>query len=471
MALEVSGGPSSRRMDETPQDVERELRARVVVDEPEPIPSPPDRTPPRVPLRRRATGRWVAGVAGGVADRLGLPALVLRIPLGIAALIWVLVGLSALFDDNMQLDLSQIGVPDSWVVLSFAAIVAYVVLWVVLPREDIARSPAGRFLDRYPGLRSAPGLVLLAIGGALLADQLGIWKPEVAVAIGLIALGVWLYRRDARPVEVDRVSVDRVAVAGSPSSAAVPGAAIAEVAPVAPRAPRERSPLGWIAFGAALLVVCVAAISASVSPSVGGAGEATGVSRIAAIPALVLLVLAAGLIVGSVYGRARWLILPALLLVPVVLIASVIRLPLEGRFGDQSLYPMFPGQLAGSYTTTAGKIYVDLNRFQGRDEIVDLPLRASTVIGNVTIVLPYDASFRVRASTGLGSISFGRHYEDGVEVSASGESVSKYEGGPSFVFDLEAGIGSVSVFRNAPTKKQLREIRREIRRQARLEAR
>ena len=35
-----------------------------------------------------------------------------------------------------------------------AAIVAYVVLWIVLPREDAVPSPAGRFTERYPRIRS-----------------------------------------------------------------------------------------------------------------------------------------------------------------------------------------------------------------------------------------------------------------------------------------------------------------------------
>jgi predicted membrane protein len=97
---------------------------------------------------------------------------------------------------------------------------------------------------------------------------------------------------------------------------------------------------------------------------------------------------------------------------------------------------------------------------QGREEMDDWLLKASSVMGDVTIIVPYDASYRVQAYTGLGSVSFARRYEDGFEVSAWGESISRFEGGPSFVFDLEAGIGNVSVLRNAPTKRELREIRR-----------
>jgi phage shock protein PspC (stress-responsive transcriptional regulator) len=457
--------PSDRPagVEPAPADVERELRARVVIedlDEPRRAPSPPPGAPadgPGPPFRRRASRRVVAGVAGGLADRWGAPALLLRIPLGAAAVVWGLLLLGVVTDEYLTLRPERLGLPPAIWFLSLLAIGAYLLLWVVVPREDVGTSPATRLLARYPGMRSWPGFVLLAIGAALLADRLGIFEPTVVVAFAMIGLGIWLFRLDGREVAP---RAGRSSEPGRTPDEASPPAPNVAVHVREPRPPREGSPLGWIASGAALLVVSVAAIwSATAEPTFGPEG-ASGLTRISTIPALGLLVLAAGLLAGSVFGRARWLILPAVLLVPLVLLTSVIRLPPEGRFGDTYVNPFFPGQLPAGYINAAGKVFVDLNRMQGREEMDDWLLKASSVMGDVTIIVPYDASYRVQAYTGLGSVSFARRYEDGFEVSAWGESISRFEGGPSFVFDLEAGIGNVSVLRNAPTKRELREIRR-----------
>ena len=444
-------------MDETPVEpsaVERELRARVVIEEPEPQPAP---SPPgRSPLRRRASRRLVAGVAGGLADHWGIPSLVLRIPLAAAAAVWGLLLLDTFTNDYLTFRPGTIGFPPLVWFGSLLAAIGYVALWIVVPREDVGGSPASRLLTRYPGMRSWPGFVLLGIGGALLADRLGIFEPTVVVAFGMIALGIWLFRRDGRrdgPVERSRTEL------GAPAPAPI-------VALRGPRPPRERSPLGWIAFGAALLVMCVAAIWSAGTTSFhpeGGPMGVTGAMRISSIPALGLLVLAAGLLVGSVFGRARWLILPSVLLVPVVLLSSVIRLPLEGRFGDLYFRPHEPGELGQAYHNSAGGIFVDLKRFQGRADL-ELRLDLSTVVGDVQVVVPYDARVVVTGHAGLGSYWFGRKTDSGLEVSGAATLEPKYGDGATFILNLETGIGRVSVGRYAITRRELRELRETERR-------
>ena len=141
-------------MDETPagsgHDVERELRGGVAVDEPEPALERAPSPPVRPPLRRRAHEKVVAGVAGGLADHWGIPALALRLPLSIA------VFLSAVIFWEVATGSGSIGPFEGLVGLivlgSIVATIAYVVLWIVVPREDVVRSPAGRFTDG-----SAPG--------------------------------------------------------------------------------------------------------------------------------------------------------------------------------------------------------------------------------------------------------------------------------------------------------------------------
>lgn len=465
-------------MDETPpgtdHDVERDLRAQVAVEDdpgPERAPSPPVRPP----LRRRSQGRWVAGVAGGLADHWGVPALALRIPLALAGLVAAVLLWNVLSDDGGTLDPSD-GIVGLIVLASFAATVAYVVLWIVLPRDDVVRSPARRFTERHPGIRAVPGrlrlwagIVLLAIGGAILAERLGVWEPDLFLAVALIALGVWLYRRDRAVPEgtraVERTTQHTDAVAAEPGSP--PGAP--GPTPV-PRAPRERSPLGWITFGIALLVVCVAAIWTSLAEdTLSTVNRAVGFTRISTIPAVGLLVLSAGLIVGAVFGRARWLIAPALLVTPVVLVTSVIRLPFEGEFGNAVIRTRDLGELELATERKAiGSIYVDLSRFQGRPE-VERELQLSTVAGTVSVVVPYDAHVLIDAFTGLGTIGFGTRSSYGLEVSDRAALEPKHGDGATFVVHAEVGLGDVRVYRYAPTRRELRELRHEERRAERRE--
>ncbi len=171
---------------------------------------------------------------------------------------------------------------------------------------------------------------------------------------------------------------------------------------------------------------------------------------------------------GSVFGRARWLILPALLVVPVMLVTSVIRLPFEGTFGDSFVRP---ADLAGDEIVTRrsafGSIYVDLGRFRDRPH-VEREFQLSAAAGTVTVVVPYDAHVRIDAFVGLGAIGFGVRQTQGLEISDSAVLEPRYGDGATFIVHAEVGLGDVNVYRYEPTKRQLREIRQEERRAERL---
>jgi hypothetical protein len=255
------------------------------------------------------------------------------------------------------------------------------------------------------------------------------------------------------------VGNETVVVGSAPSAAPTPVV----------RPPRERSPLGWITFGVALLVVSVAAIWTSLADgTLATARHAVGLERISTIPAIGLLVLAAGLLIGSVFGRARWLILPALLVVPVMLVTSVIRLPFDGRFGDSYVGP---ADLVGDEVITRrsafGSIYVDLGRFRDRPN-VEREFQLSTAAGTITVVVPYDAHVRIDAFAGLGALGFETNSTYGLEVSDSAVLEPRHGDGATFIVHAEVGLGDVNVYRYAPTKRQLREIRHEERRAQRL---
>src|SRR5439155_11541866 len=108
---------------------------------------------------------------------------------------------------------------------------------------------------------------------------------------------------------------------------------------------RERSPLGWITLGALLVVVGGAAgfdQAGIVSPSPGQ------------YVALAVTVIGLGLLAGAWWGRARWMAVLGLLLLPVVLLASLIQVPLVGGFGQRSATPASSADLRSPYRIAGG---------------------------------------------------------------------------------------------------------------------
>lgn len=134
------------------------------------VPSPGAAVPPLV---RRRSGRFVAGVAGGVADHLGVD------------VFWIRLGFAVL------VPLSGLGVP------------AYGLLWMFVRQER----PGIRRVVTAEERRQAYGLIALAIAGALVASVLGdTGIGLVAGPLGVVAVGaavVWREvdgRVERRPV-------------------------------------------------------------------------------------------------------------------------------------------------------------------------------------------------------------------------------------------------------------------------------
>jgi phage shock protein PspC (stress-responsive transcriptional regulator) len=442
------------------------MNDRVDVDAPtQGDPGTPADTPPlgsappaRPPLRRRSRDRVIAGVAGGLADYFDVSALGVRTLFGFAALVVAFGGLGGVVDNVPYARLAPFGLGPLISTLSTIAVFAYVVLWIVVPREDAQTSPAGRVARRFPRIPSILGVAALLAGAAVLGEQLGLWRGDVVWPLLLIAVGVMLFRRDAGR------SADHVALqtgAGPPRPAmpgyATPGPATPDLeSPVLPppRPPRERSPLGWLGLGIALLVVGVAAVLQNL-----GAIEL----RLVRYPTLALVILGATMLVGTVVGRARWLVLPALLLVPVVLTASLITVPLEGGVGDRYASPSSVAAIDDEVRTVVGSIYLDLTGLQGKS-IATPTITASSGVGEINVVVPFDAHVVATGRVGAGVVRIGPYETDRtVEATLTRRWEPRLGDGPIITLDLETGVGDIWVYRLRPTGKQLRELEAEER--------
>jgi len=381
-------------------------------------------TPAHRPLRRSASDKVIAGVAGGLAETFGLSSLAVRTLFGLAFVViawqvWTLLGI---------------------------AVVAYVLLWIFVPREDVGVSPAGRLTRRFPRIGPAIGVLLLLGGAAAIAAQLDAWLVWPVLLIGG---GVLLYRHDAARAAPPPI---HPTAPGTPPTALPPSTVVAPPPePRAPRPPRERSPLGWLGLGIALLVVGIAAILQNL-----GALDI----RLVRYPALVLLILGATMLIGAFAGRARWLVLPAILVVPFLLLASVVTVPLEGGFGNLYERPVNSAAVHGSYQRVAGDIYLDLTALTGTQAA--LVVGATTGFGSVNVTVPFDAHVIVTERAGAGVVHAGRAVSDtGFEASLTTTMEPKHGDGATITLDLETGIGDVWIYRMAPTRKQLHALEAE----------
>lgn len=336
-------------------------------------------------LVRRKGNRLIAGVAGGLADYTGLDPAVFRV---------TFVAL---------------------VLFGGAGLVLYVLAWLLIPKVGSPESHGERLLKQ---LARMPWIVagLVVIGAFMLARAVGFdfRVPSLAWALVLIAIGVVLLRRDR---------------AG--------GAVAADVEPGdRARIRRERSPLGWITLGIAIVLTGIGALLHNIGAAMLEVGD---------YAALALLVVGTGLALGTWFGRARWLILTGAAMVPVVAATSFIDMPLRGAIGARYLYPVEVNEIPDSYELLVGNLTVDLSevRFEGARAELDIDAAA----GNVAVYVPRGVTVRLDAHTNLGHVSAFREYEEGFD-SRVATIVAAEDPVGTLALDIEGGISDINVSRS-----------------------
>lgn len=357
-------------------------------------------------LRRRRDDRIVGGVAAGIADYLDVDPVLIR----------------ALFVGLM--------------IFGGAGFVLYALGWLLIPAEDQDHSPAESFvrgLDLSPRTLVFALFVLigLTIVGVSLASPTrydpfdsGFYVDGRAVLLlAAIGAGIWILRRTARPTV-------------APGVAAAPGAdvtvATSSSRPRVRRATRPvepRSPLALYIVAAALIMVGVLALAGNVADVRIAPGQFFG---------LAYLVLGAGLVIGAWWGRARMLILSALLLLPFAVAAAFVTAPIEGGVGDQRHTPASIAEVRDAYRLAGGRLVLDLRELPGNDPV---DVVASVAVGELVVWLPEDADASVDASVGAGATwLFGT-----VQSGTSLDEQTARGAGREFALDLEAGIGQITV--------------------------
>jgi phage shock protein PspC (stress-responsive transcriptional regulator) len=360
-------------------------------------------TPGR-PLRRRTSDRVIGGVAGGLADYFNIDPLLIRI--GFVGLI----------------------------IFGGAGLVLYLVAWLLMPAEGRDMSPVEALVRRIgltPQRIGWIAVVILAVfiistfqvggpldgSGNVYIGPLPAIDPLVFWAMAVIVVGYLLIRRRE-------------------TTPATAGAAAAPAAIAPPRAsapPRPRSPLAWYVYAALLISIGLLALASQAAELDVSPGQFFGVA---------LAVIGIGLVVGGWWGRARILILIALLLAPIAVLASFITAPLEGGIGDQFYAPVTVAEVRDEYRSLGGRLSIDLTGLYTGDRTIHIA--ASVAVGQLTVRLPEGASLELRTRVGAGD-SF---VLDTLDVGTSLDHlfVRRRLHQTTYVLDLEAGIGEVYVY-------------------------
>lgn len=163
-----------------------------------------------------------------------------------------------------------------------------------------------------------------------------------------------------------------------------------------PSPPRERSILGRITIGMILLGLGVLAI----------------LDNIAAVPidaqprhymALAVTILGLGLLVGSIVGRARWLILIGALLVPTLVFSPVFEYDWSSEAFDRRVQPTSIDDWEPVQSIDFGTMVIDLRHLPWDGETLELD--ASVDIGDLQIYVPADVGIIGYASVDIGRVA------------------------------------------------------------------
>lgn len=403
----------------------------------------PTRTPQRR-LERSREDRLFAGVAGGLGINLGINPWWVRF---------------------------------AFIVLAFFGgfgVILYLAAWVVIPDEGEKDPIVTRWIANFDTSDGAMvfGAVLLGGAAILVISNVSSAPGSLVLAGVLFVVGLLLYRgdfsserrdqqegasqagSDDRDVDVvqdakgDASAIANVGIADTRTADTrtdtVAGRDVAPVPPSPPRAPRpprERSMLGRLTIAVGLIILA------------GMAMIDIAFARVEIEPvvyaATAVAVIGVGLIVGSWIGRARWLIIIGVLVLPALWFTALWPRSFDFTAGEVTYSPASVSEVDSPYTLGFGSMTIDLTALTP-DELASIGMiEASVGMGEVVVILPTGSLFAdIHASVGMGSVQgpFEQANGIGVDVTRSVGQIVATEGTTEVVnLNLEAGMGLIEI--------------------------
>jgi phage shock protein PspC (stress-responsive transcriptional regulator) len=365
-------------------------------------------------LVRPRQGRMIAGVAQGLADRFDLPVVLIRVVFALLV-----------FAGGLGLALYAAG-------------------WFLIRSDDEAETPAARVFSGASGTRSWIGIALVFVAILVLLDNFTFLSGGVVWAIGLLVIGVLLYTGDLPRLvgkRDDKEGVQQVTSttetlvpestetlppsAGGPVGGGMPPTPTPTppILPPAPARPRESSYLGRITIGVMLVSLGILAILDNI-PGIPIEPEPRHYM------ALAVTVLGLGLVVGGFIGRARWLILLGVIMVPTMLFSPAFEYDWNSDDFDRIVSPDSFAEVNSPYSMDVGSMIIDLTDLPWSGEVIDI--EATVDAGNIEIQLPPGVGIVGQASVDIGRVGAGGRESAGL-------------GNPSLTFDAPGDLGTVEL--------------------------
>lgn len=361
-------------------------------------------------LRRPKQGRMVAGVAAGIADRIGVDRWVIRL---------------------------------AFLVLSFgggSGILLYIAAWLLMPEEGQSESVGQRWANQANSTRPWIGVVLVLIAAAILFSNFPFFDGGLLFPTALLVIGVLLYRGDLpgigkpRP-RPDKTATDPTTTETTTAMTATPNSpTIAQpTTPVVVKPRTPPSPLGQITIGVTIISLGLMAAIDRLSPAIDADPRHYF--------ALAVVTLGLGVLVGTFFGKARWLIPIGLLLVP-VMVGTSVAYAFDGNWDTpQVIRPADFAGLAATYERDAGELVIDLT---------DLPWSGQTVtfsaevgVGELQLLVPAGVAVEARGDVGVGEFATVAGSEGGFGIDRTFTIGGTGVG--TVVANLEVGIGRIAV--------------------------
>lgn len=373
-------------------------------------------------LVRPVAGRSVAGVAAGLAHYLNMPVGLVRFGFLFA------------------------------IVFGGLGFVLYGAGWLLIRDEAETESIAQRVFENLGEGPSWLGIALLVLGAVIVLDNFTFMPGSLIWAIVLISVGLLLYRgdigpraeSDAGPSEVEpgaptgpTVTEERPASGGGTDAPVPPPGSHA--GPPPPPAPPPTPPpppsiLGRLTVGAGLLALGIMAIVDNATTLIDPQARH--------YLALATVVLGLGLLTGAFVGRARWMILLGIFLIPGLLVSPVTEVEWEGDF-ERVVAPTELDGLRNSYRASAGSYEFDLTDSDWNGQNLSLDVDLAT--GKIVIMLPADVGLTGSAQVGIGAIEAPDGDRGGLGDISRTFSLPGEQG--SLDVDLDVGAGVIEIYR------------------------
>ncbi len=367
---------------------------------PPPPPDPATGPMPAPSLHRSRSHRVVAGVARGIADRFGVAPWVVRA---------------------------------GFIVLVFAAGVGallYLAGWLLIPEEGTDRSVLG--ISSPTDTSLILGVALIGIGLAVLLGWMGIVRGDLVVGTALVVCGVLLYRwNPSRPDADVGQTADIYATDGSQTAIVERQPAVPPPPPPPPKPRKPPSMLGRLTMALALVAIGVVALL-----------DVTGILAPTALHYLGigLGVIALGLLIGSFWGRAKWLVIPGLLILPLLFAARFSQLTLDYTATNQVIRPLEVDDLLPEYRIETGSLLLDLGALDLDGAAV--AVEVSVGAGELIVQLPDGVAVDAVVTAQAGEIEILGQHAAGLDIRRA----ISYAGDEGSVdLDASVGIGTAEV--------------------------